>query len=78
MSRTESLVLELERKAFSNETRVSELLRMALVVARKLDIGEFAAKAFRGGKRPSSSNGSSHTKVAAGGRRPSRSSSKPA
>jgi hypothetical protein len=41
MSRTESLVLELQRKALSNETKVSDLLRMALVVARKLDIGEF-------------------------------------
>ena len=37
----ESLVLELQRKALSNETKVSALLRMALVVARKLDIGEF-------------------------------------
>jgi hypothetical protein len=41
MSRSESLVLDLQRKALSNETKVSELLRMALVVSRKLDIGEF-------------------------------------
>lgn len=36
-----SLVLELQRDAYNTQVPVSELLRKALVVARKLNIGEF-------------------------------------
>jgi len=43
MNRENSIVLELQRDAVDGATRVSDLLRKALVVARKLSIPEFEA-----------------------------------
>ena len=36
-----SLVLQLQETALNKDTRVADVLRLALVVARKLDIADF-------------------------------------